>query len=262
MDTQNKETGQSNLLPLGASDASTQSSVLPIFFFQGVPFKRLLILALGLGCASALILTFSELNIDKERAFSPYDFLQVFSSYSSCVFMSLLFAEKNSLEYFLFRRKKNWSGRLQTLTIYGGLAGLVIGLCYHRLFNVYRFSHRVPFRVRQIRTLYDSFLLSMSAAVTEELVFRFLLFSSFLYILTRLFKPIMNLQSGLSRWIPVVFSVVFSSLMFGVVHGAYGFLFAFLAGILLCLIFLRGGLESAILAHFLADFVFFNLTYL
>ena len=260
MDTQNRETDRSNFLLSRASDTPSPLSVSPIFFFQGVSFKKLLVLALGLGGLSALILMFSELNINKGSPFSLYDFLQIFSSYSSCSFMALIFAEKNSLEYFLFKRKKNWSGKVRDLAVNGGLAGMMIGLCYHRLFTVYRFSHHVPLRVRQIKTLYDSFLLSVSAAFTEELVFRFLFFSSFLYILDRLFKPIMNLQSGLNRWIPVVFSVVFSCLMFGVVHGTYGFLFAFLAGILLCLIFLRGGLESAILAHFLADFVFFSLT--
>jgi membrane protease YdiL (CAAX protease family) len=66
----------------------------------------------------------------------------------------------------------------------------------------------------------------------------------------------------LTQWIPVLFSVLFSSLLFGVVHGAYGFMTAFLAGIALCLSFFRGGLESVILAHFLADFLFFNWTYL
>ena len=110
-------------------------------------------------------------------------------------------------------------------------------------------------------TFYDSFILSLSAAVTEELVFRLLLFTSFLWILSWLFRPILTMN-GFNRWIPLVFAVVFSSLLFGLVHGVYGFLFAFGAGGALCLIFLRGGLESAVLAHFLANLVFFNLTYL
>jgi membrane protease YdiL (CAAX protease family) len=137
-----------------------------------------------------------------------------------------------------------------------------MGLAHHRWHLLYRLNARVPFRLRRMQSFYDSFVLSLSAAVTEELVFRLLLFTSFLWILGRFFRPIMEMNQGFNRWIPLVFALVFSSLLFGFVHGVYGFLFAFGAGGVLCLIFLRGGLESAVLAHFLANLVFFNLTYL
>ena len=32
------------------------------------------------------------------------------------------------------------------------------------------------------------------------------------------------MNQGFNRWIPLVFAVVFSSLLFGFVHGVYGFL--------------------------------------
>ena len=77
-----------------------------------------------------------------------------------------------------------------------------------------------------------------------------------------MFRPLIEQGIGMTRWIPLLFSLLLSSLLFGVVHGSYGFMIAFLAGIGLGIAYLRGGLESAILAHFLADFFFFNMTYL
>ncbi|MCI0626472.1 MAG: CPBP family intramembrane metalloprotease [Acidobacteria bacterium] len=218
--------------------------------------------ALPLGFASALILTASEQNIHPTRPFSLVDFLQNVSVYSACTLMALLFAEQCKLEGFLVKRAGSRAKKFSLMLAYGVLAGLAMGLAYHRVFAAYRFTARVPLRLRRMSTFYDSLILSLSAAVTEELVFRLLLFSAFLWILSWLFQPIMAMNGGFNRWIPLVFSVVFSSLLFGFVHGAYGFLFAFAAGVSLCLIFLRGGLESAVIAHFLADLVFFNLTYL
>jgi membrane protease YdiL (CAAX protease family) len=251
-------------MPLDVQSKQTPRARRPTspFFFEGVDFRRWLGISLSLGLLSAVLLTASELNVFPQRVFSLSDFLQNFAAYSGSVLMALIFAEKSSLEGFLFRREKSWPAKLGILLSYGGLSGLAMGIAYHRAFAVYRFSPRVPFRMRNMKTWYDSFILSLSAAVTEELVFRLLLFTAFFYVLSRLFRPILSFESKFNRSIPLLFSLVFSSLLFGVVHGVYGFLFAFVAGVALCLIFLRGGLESAILAHFLTNLVFFNLTYL
>jgi len=224
--------------------------------------RHLLLWALPLGFLSALVLAFSEFSLNHRSQFSLPDFFQNFWAYGGCALLAMLFAEGCGLKFFLMERAESWFRKLGWLAVYGVLAGVAMGLLYHRLFAAYRFSPRVPFRLRSMETLSDAFILSLSAALTEEIVFRLLLFSSFLYTLGWLFRPILAMNAGLNRWIPLIFSIVFSALLFGYVHGVFGFLFAFGAGIWLCLIFLRGGLESAVLAHFLADFVFFSLTYL
>jgi membrane protease YdiL (CAAX protease family) len=236
--------------------------MLSLFSFERIRLKGMLLVALPLGFGCALILTASEQLIHPDQFFSLVDFLQNVSVYSACVLLALLFAEQCKLEGFLITRAGSWLKKAGVMLVYGGLAGIAMGLVHHRWHALYRFSAPVPFRLRRMTTFYDSFILSLSAAVTEELVFRLLLFTSFLWILSWLFQPILTMNGGLNRWIPLVFAVVFSSLLFGFVHGIYGFLFAFGAGVMLCLIFLRGGLESAVLAHCFANLVFFNLTYL
>ena len=233
-----------------------------LFTFERIRFRGMLLLALPLGFGCALVLTVSEQLIHPDQYFSLLDFLQNVSVYSACTLLALLFAEQCKLEGFLLKRSGSLLKKATLMLVYGGLAGIAMGLVYHRWYALYRFSARArPFRLRRMTTFYDSLILSLSAAVTEELVFRLLLFTSFLWILSWLFRPILTMN-GLNRWIPLVFAVVFSSMLFGLVHGIYGFLFAFGAGATLCLIFLRGGLESAVLAHFLTNLVFFNLTYL
>lgn len=236
--------------------------MLSLFTFERIRFRRMLLVALPLGFVCAAILSASERLIHPGEYFSLVDFLQNASVYSACTLLALLFAEQCKLEGFLLNRGGSWIKKGALILVYGGLAGIAMGLAHHRWHLLYRVNARVPFRLRRMASFYDSFILSLSAAVTEELVFRLLLFTSFLWILSRFFQPILAMNQGFNRWIPLVFAVVFSSLLFGFVHGVYGFLFAFGAGGVLCLIFLRGGLESAVLAHFLANLVFFNLTYL
>jgi membrane protease YdiL (CAAX protease family) len=56
--------------------------------------------------------------------------------------------------------------------------------------------------------------------------------------------------------------LVISSLLFAMVHNIYGFTAAFFGGVLLGIIYLRSGIESAIAAHFCANFLFFSASYL
>ena len=219
-------------------------------------------MSLPLGFACAVILSVSERLVRPGEHFSGIDFLQNASVYSACTLLALLFAEQCKLEGFLVSRQGSWIRKGILILVYGVLAGIAMGLAHHRWHLLYRLNARVPFRLRRMQSFYDACVLSLTAAITEELVFRLLLFTSFLWILGWFFRPILAMNQGFNRWIPLVFAIVFSSLLFGFVHGVYGFLFAFGAGGVLCLIFLRGGLESAVLAHFLANLVFFNLTYL
>jgi membrane protease YdiL (CAAX protease family) len=46
------------------------------------------------------------------------------------------------------------------------------------------------------------------------------------------------------------------------VHNVYGFTAAFFGGMVLGWIYLRSGIESAIAAHFSANFLFFSAAYL
>jgi membrane protease YdiL (CAAX protease family) len=231
------------------------------YFFQGVNFKKLLGIALGMGFTAAAVNGLADINLNQARFYDWMEFLQNLSLYASCSLMGLIFAEKTSLEVFLLRRQGSWRQKGLMLLLFGLIPGAIVGLTYHHLFFQYRFSPRVPLRIRAIQTHYDSFIVSFRAGVTEELVFRFLLMTAFFYILKRVFSPLAVQGFNTARWIPFLFSLLLSSLLFGFVHGAYGFMIAFLAGLVLGILYFRAGLESAILAHFVADLVFFSMTY-
>lgn len=232
------------------------------YFFQGVNLKKLFAIAFSWGLVAALINCLADMNTHRVQSLDWLELLENLSLYTSCCLLALIFAEKTSLESFLIRRETSWPKKGLLLVCFGLIPGGVMGITYSRLFTNYRFSRRVPFRIRVMANHYDTFLLSLRAGVTEELVFRFLLFTAFFYILKRMFHPLIEQGFGMTRWIPFLFSLLLSSLLFGVAHGTYGFMIAFLAGIGLGIVYFKAGLESAILAHFLADFFFFNMTYL
>jgi membrane protease YdiL (CAAX protease family) len=62
--------------------------------------------------------------------------------------------------------------------------------------------------------------------------------------------------------LPVALGLVLSSLLFAMGHGIYAFTAAFFGGMLLGLIYLKSGIESAIAAHFIANFLFFSASYI
>ena len=57
-------------------------------------------------------------------------------------------------------------------------------------------------------------------------------------------------------------ALVLTSLLFAIAHNIYGFTAAFVGGVVLGLIFFKGGIESAVAAHFVANFFFFSVSYL
>jgi membrane protease YdiL (CAAX protease family) len=231
-------------------------------FFQHIPLKETLKIALSVGLLAALVNELAEINIQTSWHFSPVELLKDYGLYAPCCFLGLIFAHKVSFRGFLWNRSDTRAHKAIALLAYGGLPGMLIGLAYTRQFIPYRFSPRVPIWIRLIQSPYDTLIYSLRAAITEELVFRFLLLTGFLYVLTRLFQPLATQGFRAARWIPLVFSVLLSSLLFGVAHGLFGFTNAFLASLVLSVCFLRGGFESAALCHFVADFIFYNLVYL
>ena len=231
-------------------------------FFQNVPLKESLQIALVIGGAAGIVNEFSEMNTQAPQQFSPVDLLQQFGLYASCCFLALVFSQKIRFEGLLWNRPQSRFSKLLTLLLYGAVPGILIGLIYTKQFIPFRYSPRVPLWIRLIRSSYDTLIYSLRAAISEELVFRFLLFTGFLYILKKIFQPLIDHGHAIARWIPLLFSILISSLLFGIAHGLFGFANAFLASLVLSLCFLKGGLESAVLCHFIADFVFYNLVYL
>jgi hypothetical protein len=174
----------------------------------------------------------------------------------------LAVARESHIQGSLFISSEEWSLTLRDLLNYGVLPGLVLGLINYFFFFEYRYSPYVPPRIRDMSSLYDSFILSLESGFVEEVVYRLFILSCFLFSFRHLYSSIQHLWPAAVAVLPAALSLVLSSLLFAMVHNVYGFTAAFFGGVLLGLIYLKSGIESAIAAHFCANFFFFSAVYL
>jgi hypothetical protein len=145
---------------------------------------------------------------------------------------------------------------------YGVLPGLILGLINYFFFFEYSYMPHVLTRIREISNVYDSFIISLESGMAEEVVYRLFILSCLIFSFRHLYAKLKPLWPGAVAILPMVLSLVLSSLLFGMVHNVYGFTAAFFGGMVLGLIYLKSGIESAIAAHFCANFFFFSAAYL
>ena len=180
----------------------------------------------------------------------------------------LAVARESQLQGSLFIGFEDWSLTVRDIVNYGVLPGLVLGLINYFFFFTYRYSPLVVPRIRDIRSLYDSFVISLDigtgfgGSLLEEVLFRLFILSCFLFSFRHLYSRLAPLWPSVVAILPKALSVVLSSLLFAMVHNIYGFTAAFFGGMLLGLIYILSGIESAIAAHFCANFLFFSASYL
>jgi hypothetical protein len=174
----------------------------------------------------------------------------------------LAVARQSQMRGSLLLTSEDWRLTLRDLLNYGVLPGLVLGLINYLFFFAYRYSPFVAPRIREMSSIYDSFIISLDSGLWEEVIFRLFIMSCFLFSFRHLYASLKFMWPSLVAVIPVALSLVLSSLLFAMVHNVYGFTAAFFGGLLLGLIYLRSGIESAIAAHFCANFLFFSASYL
>ena len=171
-------------------------------------------------------------------------------------------ARESQLQGSVFIGVEEWSLTVRDIINYGVLPGLVLGLINYFFFFTYRYSPLVASRIRDMKSIYDSFIISLDSGMAEEIVYRLFILSCFLFSFRHLYSRIAPLWPGVVAILPKALSVVLSSLLFAMVHNVYGFTAAFFGGMLLGLIYIESGIESAIAAHFCANFLFFSASYL
>ena len=176
--------------------------------------------------------------------------------------LGLSVARESQLPGSLLINVEEWSLTVRDIINYGVLPGLVLGLINYFFFFTYRYSPLVSARIRDMKSLYDSFIISLDSGMAEEIVYRLFILSCFLFSFRHLYSRIAPLWPGVVSILPKALSIVLSSLLFAMVHNIYGFTAAFFGGMLLGLIYIQSGIESAIAAHFCANFLFFSASYL
>lgn len=97
-------------------------------------------------------------------------------------------------------------------------------------------------------TPFLALMISIRAAVTEEIVFRLFLISAIIVIISKFTS---------SRKISLIWAIIISSVIFGLIHP--GFFLAFVYGVVLSYIYINSGLIMVFTIHFLADFIPFLL---
>lgn len=173
----------------------------------------------------------------------------------------LAVARESQLRGSLFMGSEEWSLTLRDLVNYGVLPGLVLGLINYFFFFTYRYSPFVTPRIREMSSLHDSFVISLDT-MWEEVFFRLFVLSCFLFSFRQLYSRLAPVWPGVVSILPKALAVVLSSLLFAMVHNVYGFTAAFFGGMLLGFIYIQSGIESAMAAHFCANFLFFSASYL
>jgi membrane protease YdiL (CAAX protease family) len=103
--------------------------------------------------------------------------------------------------------------------------------------------------------------MSLYTGLLEETVFRLCILSCFLFSFRHLYSQLGHLWPRVVSILPKALSVVLSSLLFAMAHNISGFTAGFFGGMLLGVIYLQSGIESAMAAHFSANFFFFSVSY-
>src|SRR5215510_8114719 len=84
----------------------------------------------------------------------------------------LAVARESQLQGSVFIGFEDWSLTVRDIVNYGVLPGLVLGLINYFFFFTYRYSPLVVPRIRDIQSIYDSFVVSLDTGMIEEILFR------------------------------------------------------------------------------------------
>ena len=231
--------------------------------------RKILGIALVLAVLTAVAGGLSVLNAQASKAGIPTETASPIATMISrfivvLVFgtFGLFFARQAQLKGSIFIGSEGWTFTLRDLAIYGVLPGLVLGLINYLFFFSYRYSPAVSPRIRDINSFYDSFVVSLASGSVEEIIYRLFYLSCFLFFFQHMYSRLAPIWPSVVAILPRALAVVISSLLFAMVHNIYGFTAAFFGGMLLGVIYLRSGVESAIAAHFCANFLFYSASYL
>src|SRR5499425_183699 len=228
----------------------------------GMRLQKIMGITVVLALLTAAAAGLSALNAQKSvtsptwTIISRFVIVLVFGSFGLAV------ARESQLQGSLFIGFEDWSLTVRDIVNYGVLPGLVLGLINYFFFFTYRYSPLVVPRIRDMQSVYDSFVVSLDTGMIEEVLFRLFILSCFLFSFRYLYSRLAPLWPGVVAILPKALAVVLSSLLFAMAHNIYGFTAAFFGGMLLGFIYIQSGIESAIAAHFCANFLFFSASYL
>ena len=224
--------------------------------------RKVLTFCLTLGVVAAGTAVLSEINNERGTSSLLWIMISRFGIVAIFAVFGMYAAEQSRLRGSVALTSNGMASTFQHVFNYGLLPGFIIGLINYLFFFINRYSPLVTPRIRDMENVYDSFLVSFDASLFEEVVYRLFIMSCFLYLFQHLYQNIKPVWPVLVSVLPRTMALVLSSLLFAVAHNVYGFTGAFCGGLMLGFIFLKSGIESAITAHFVANFLFYGVSYL
>lgn len=224
--------------------------------------RKIVGITLVLALLTAVVAGLSVLNARDSIASPTWTMISRFVMVLVFGGFGLVVARESQLKGSLFIGPEDLTLAVRDLLNFGVLPGLVLGIVNYLFFFTYRYSPGVTPRIREMASIYDSFVVSLDSGMVEEIVYRLFILSCLLFSFRHLYSRLAPLWPGVVSILPKTLSIVLSSLLFALVHNIYGFTAAFFGGMLLGLIYVRSGIESAIAAHFCANFLFFSASYL
>jgi hypothetical protein len=228
----------------------------------GMRLQKIMAVTVVLALLTAVAAGLSALNVRNSVASPTWTMISRFVVVLVFGSFGLAVARESQLQGSLFVAFENWVLTVRDIVNYGVLPGLVLGLINYFFFFTYRYSPLVVPRIREMQSFYDSFVVSFETGMLEEILFRLFILSCFLFSFRYLYSRLAPIWPGVVGILPKALAVVLSSLLFAMAHNIYGFTAAFFGGVLLGLIYILSGIESAIAAHFSANFLFFSAVYL
>ena len=224
--------------------------------------RKIVGVTIGLALLTAVASGLSVLNARTPASSAAWGMISRFVLAFLFGGFGLAVARESHLRGSLFIGSHDRSLAVRDLFNYGILPGLVLGVVNYLFFFTYRYSPYVTPRIRQMASIYDSFVISFESSMIEEMIFRLFILSCFLFSFRHLYSRLAPLWPGVVSILPKALAIVLSSLLFAMVHNIYGFTAAFFGGLFLGLVYVQSGIESAIAAHFCANFLFFGASYL
>jgi membrane protease YdiL (CAAX protease family) len=215
-----------------------------------------------LAVLAAGVAVLSELNHESGSASLTWTMISLFVVVMAFGTFGIYSDRESNLRGSIVVTSEDVPSALQDLISYGVLPGLVLGLINYLFFFRYRYSPFVVPRIREMESVYDSFIISLDSAFSEEVIYHLFIMSCLLYVFQQLYKKIRPTWPFLVSVLPSAMALVLSSMLFALAHNIYGFTAALLGGLLLGAIYLRSGIESAIAAHFGVNFLFVSAVYL
>src|SRR2546430_15260594 len=150
--------------------------------------QRILGFSAALAFAAATVAGLSALDAGEGPGAAGWQMAKHFVVVQVYGFFGLFMAWDSGIAGSLFIGHREWTDDIRGIVNWGILPGLVIGVINYLFFFAYRYSPFVVPRIREMKSGYDAFIISLESGITEEAIYRLFIMSSMLYLFRKLYS--------------------------------------------------------------------------